>query len=159
MKHALPLLFCFLLVGCLDVPIRVPVDLEHHGVVIDQAIKFHFADRYSYGFAFWPAKGTNVTRSALESAFDQICPTVDVAILDESNAVVMRESSALVRGSQWNLTSGTQDREFDGEIYKFITFTPVPNRPYRLRVAVVQPCRGANAASPHFFIERPMSGP
>jgi hypothetical protein len=147
---------------CFDVPIHTAIDLEHKGVPVIETIEFKQRDRtYAYGFAFRPSfvKGRDwfyTTNSEAEEkkAWAELCPTVDVAIVDSSGVTRMREISRLSDEDGWTMTNSSQE-DRPASVYKFLTFKPVPGEAYQLRVSVVEGCAGSNALSPVFFIDMP----
>jgi hypothetical protein len=161
---AFPLLL-LVLTGCFDTPVKRPVDLETRGEVIEQNIRFRYADRYFYGFAFrptfikdnfWHVRDFRVQESR---AWSELCATVAINLRDSSGRVQLSDEGKLSRQTGWGMTNGSQDGEFPASVSKLVPFTPVAGERYRLRVSVINPCVNGNAVSPHFIIERPMSGP
>src|SRR6476659_4030161 len=149
--------FLLLSRACFDIPIQTSIDLEHKGVPVLQTIKFRHPDQgYAYGFAFRPSfvDGRSwLYRSGFEAeekkAWAELCPTVDVAILDSSGVTRMREISRLSDENGWTMTNSSQE-DRPASVYKFLTFKPVPGEAYQLRVSGVEGCAGSNALSPVF---------
>ena len=164
MKRTTPLLPLLILVACFDAPVKMPVDLETTGLALERRFEFRYADRYSYGFAFRPtfvADSWHVADFTSQEgrAWAELCPSIDLIIRDSNGKVVLRDSSKISRESGWSMTNGSQDGESPAEVYKFIPFTPDPRQRYHLTLNITEPCSGANALAPRFFIERPMAGP
>jgi len=165
MKRAILLLGSLLLVSCFDTPVKTSVDLERGGLSLERDIRFRYSERYSYGFAFRPTfiagDSWHIARFRSEEprAWQELCPSVELVIKDPTGEVVLTDASRIASEEGWTMTNGSQDAESPASVYKFITFTPDPQRRYRLTLRVTQPCPGANALEPRFFIQRPISGP
>jgi|GEM_PF-5666976 len=123
-----------------DVPIHMPIDLEHKGVPAGRD---------------WLVRNFEAEE---KRAWAELSPTVDIAITDSFGAIRMREVSRLSGENGWTMTNGSEE-DRPASVYKFITFTPVTGERYQIRVSVVKGCAGANALSPVFFIDLPTAVP
>ncbi len=150
-----------LFASCSDIPIQTPVDLEHTGTPIVRTIKFaHPEQSYTYGFAFRPTfvKSDHWDLQPYETeskkAWNEISPTVDITITDDSGAVCLREVSRISPESGWILTNGSS-QDLPAAVYKFISFPRTAGERYQVRVSVVKGCKDAHLLTPRFFVEMP----
>jgi hypothetical protein len=124
----LPLLF-LLLTGCFDTPVKRSDDWEKRGVVIEQPIRYRYAERYSVGFAFRPTfvKGDfwHVRDFTAQEAraWSELSPTVAIEIWDSSKQLRLSDESKFSRDSGWDMTNGSQDGTFPAAVWKPVSFS------------------------------------